>query len=164
MTARLGDSVLRANRWGASNRTFPRRLINMQQFFFRTYDEPDIASFTFYDTPVQIGYTPRFASSLLLVEAAIAIRVIGGRGMVAGFRRDGNLMAGNANVSGTVLDFFYKDRQNFNYHNDMRIHIVTPANTTNSTVFTAFIYPWDGVGEFFGGLGSNYIRVWEFQN
>jgi hypothetical protein len=117
-----------------------------------------IADATNYDTPVSITFTPKFASSKLIIFAQCQTRSDGGFGMSAYLKRDGTFV--NPSQNRSSLDFYYKGEAR-NHHFQIRVFTSVAAASTNATTFTLGITPYAGVGEFNYGWGSNYIQVWE---
>lgn len=158
----LNNGYLQANRWVNSAGTAYNALVGYKSYIHLGNEGNNgfyIAAYTEYVTPVTISYTPKYASSVLLVEGAAASRFVNSYGQRALIRRDGIVVGAGYNGCG---DFHYKE-DNVNHHNDMRVHAVVPANSTAATTFTISLFSWNDTSEFFGGLGSNYINVWEFQ-
>lgn len=153
----LNDGVLNANKIVIGSST--GILVNTAKFAYETYSEPDIGDGVVYDTPVTISYTPLYTTSILLIEACVSCRFIAAYGMRTGLKRDGTMIGNNLNG---CLNFHYKNDA-VNHHNDFPMHTVVTANSTTATTFTAWIQPYAGIGEYFSGLGDNWIQVWEFQ-
>jgi hypothetical protein len=159
MSVTAGNSDLLANKWFTSNGSSQRVVVNFAYADIQIYDETDIAADTWYNTPVQINYTPKYADSILLVEAGCGTRSILAYGMRMKIVRDG--LSSNLGYNGTQ-DFMYKGDQ-ANHHNDMQASMVVPATSTTVTNFRVQIAPYAGVGECFTGLGNSWIQVTEFQ-
>lgn len=159
MSVKIGDGDLVADKWLTSSGTNQRVVVNFAYADIQVYDETDIASDVWYNTPVQINYTPKFADSILLVEAGCGSRSIAAYGMRMKIVRDG--LSSNLGWNGNQ-DFMYKGDQ-VNHHNDMQASMVVPASTTLVTNFRVQLAPYGGVGECFTGLGNSWIQVTEFQ-
>lgn len=159
MSVKLGDNELWADKWARSDGTSQPCVVKFAWADIQNYDETDIAADTWYNTPVQIDYVPKYADSTLLIEAGCGTRSILAYGMRMKIVRDG--VTQNVHFQGTH-DFMYKGDQ-ANHHNDMQASLIVSANNTNSTNFRVQIAPYAAVGECFTGLGNAWIQVTEFQ-
>lgn len=159
MSVKIADGELFADKWLRSDGSSQPVVVNFAWADIQVYDETDIADGTWYNTPVQINYTPKFADSTLLIEAGCGSRAIAASGMRMKIVRDGNTV--NTNYQGTH-DFMYKGDA-VNHHNDMQATLIVSAGNTNSTNFRVQLAPYGGVGECFTGLGNAWIQVTEFQ-
>lgn len=159
MSVKLGNGELLADKWVRVDGSNQMVVVNFAWADIQNYDETDIAADTWYNTPVQIDYTPKYADSTLLIEAGCGSRSISALGMRMKIVRDGATV--NVGAQGTH-DFMYKEDQ-ANHHNDMQATLIVPANNTNTTNFRVQLAPYAYVGECFTGLGNAWIQVTEFQ-
>jgi hypothetical protein len=164
-------STLRFDKWLDSGGEPQETIINMASTVYRQGSDSytTISDGTIYATPLSITYTPKYANSLLYVYATVHTRAIGAYGMLGGIRRNpgtgtfSDIEYGNSNgYGGWHMDFFYKGSQ-VNHHRNLQMRAVVPALNTSANVFTVFLAPWSGTGEYSMGWGGHRIEVWEVQ-
>ena len=112
-----------------------------------------------YDTPIQITYTPKSSTNLLIVTVQYQTRLIQAYGMRSGFKRDGAIVPGNFNGP-NGYSFIYKENTT-NHHYDVHMQARVVAGNTNSTTFRVWMQPWSNTGEYSQGWGFHFISVME---
>ena len=155
-------SIAKFDIWQNTAGTPQTTIVGYGSYFYPSVNDNyvSIASNTEYDTSVSVTYTPKFSTSILVVQAAIHTRLSPAYGMSMGIKRDGAKQLGNFNLSAS--DFFYKGGTT-NNHKNMHATIRVNANATTATTFSIWIRPYEGIGEWSQGWGQAFIQVWEIQ-
>ena len=159
-------SIIKADVWQNTAGVPYGTVLGYNSYFYPSVNDNYvvISGDTDYDTSVSVTYSPKFASSILVVQAALHTRMNGAFGMSLGIKRDGTKQLGNYNVAGN--DFYYKSAST-NHHHTMNATIKVSANTTAATTFTVWMRPYSGgggSGEWSQGWGQSFIQVWEIQS
>lgn len=144
-----------------SNANIPGNIVQVQHARYDlgtdTYDT--IAADTRANSPVSLAFTPKFATSTLLIQTALHTRIVDANGCTYGVNRDGTAIPGRVNRNG--FDFFYKG-DTVNHHYTGRCQLTVAALNTNTTTFTIWAQGWSGgTWELSYGHGEHSISVWE---
>ena len=117
-----------------------------------------------YVTPVTINFTPKFANSLIFVEAGIHTRrshATPQYGVYSRIRKDGSAI----NVGSRGWHTFAYSGEQVNHHDTLIARCVFEAGQTTQMTLDVQQknHSQSGDAEWSGGFGSNFIEVWEIQ-
>lgn len=157
----LQNGYAQFNAWQDSSGVARNNIIGFAYTAFRYGNDnyPAISDNVEYACGTNITYTPKFASSKLMVVSVDQTRMQTAGGMNYRIKRDGTYVGINPTYYSE--DMYYKSDA-VNHHINLRSRVIVPANNTNATTFSAWMisHGW-GAGEFSNGWGDHAIYVWE---